>query len=271
MEQLIFRLESEAKQQLQKSLERAKYYQDKSDHSQALDNYLDALASLAEYTTYFEGAAKLRNVNAGGTGNVGFLSGSAVLLFDLFYILADIYTMCIYCEGMDEIHTIYVAEKVCLVVGELAKYQKEFDVKQIQSYDDARSMSELVSGAVRRGQETLADIKKVKPEKTKDGRLQKIRIALKKISSTESCPIQLEKSDGCFIATAAYMTLSHPDLDTFRSFRDQKLLSHPLGKFFVSVYYQVSPGIASYIAAKPKLRQFVKQQLTLIAQWLREQ
>ncbi len=67
------------------------------------------------------------------------------------------------------------------------------------------------------------------------------------------------------------MTAKHPDLDTFRYFRDRKLLTHPFGKFLVSIYYQFSPSIASYIEKKPRLRQFIREQLTLIAQWLRKE
>jgi hypothetical protein len=80
----------------------------------------------------------------------------------------------------------------------------------------------------------------------------------------------LEKADGCFIATAAYMTSSHPDLDTFRDFRDRQLLTRPLGRFLVSIYYQVSPSIASYIEKKPRLRQFIRERLAILAQWLRK-
>jgi hypothetical protein len=268
MEQIIFTWERESKENLQKSLERAKYYKSKGELHKALDEYLDALEFYGEYRMYYENAAKVRNMDAGGTGDVIF-SGQAIVLFDLYNLLASIY-LCI-CEiDYDSTNIPCIGEKICLVVAELAKYEKDFTVEQIESYDDATSTAVLVSNYVKRGQETLANIKKVKPEKTENEQLRRIRVALKKISSTKSCPIELEKTDGCFIATAAYMTPSHPDLDTFRDFRDRQLLTHPLGKIIVSIYYQVSPSIASYIEKKPRLRQFIREKLAILAQWLRK-
>lgn len=268
MEQIIFTWERESKENLQKSLERAKYYKDKGNIQKALEEYLDALEFFASYQDYYERAAKIRNMDAGGTGEVRF-SGEVFVLFDSYYLLADIY-LCVYEIDSNSKNLAYIADKLCLVVTELAKYQKDFNVKQIESYDDAKSTARLVSHDVKRGQETLANIKKVKPEKTENEQLRRIRVALKKLSSTQLVPIELEKADGCFIATAAYMTASHPDLDTFRDFRDRQLLTNLFGKFLVSKYYQVSPSIALYIEKKPRLRQFIREKLTLLAQWLRK-
>jgi hypothetical protein len=268
MEQIIFTWERESKENLQKSLERAKYYKDKEDLQKALEEYLDALEFFASYRDYYERAAKIRNIDAGGTGEVRF-SGEVFVLFDLYYLLTDIY-LCIHEINNTSTNITYIANNICLVVTELAKYQKDFDVKQIESYDDATSVARLVSHDVKRGQETLADIKKVKPEKTENEQLRRIRVALKQISSTKLFPIDLEKADGCFIATAAYMTVEHPDLDTFRDFRDRQLLTNSFGKFLVSIYYQVSPSIASYIEKKPRLRQFIREKLAILAQWLRK-
>ena len=268
MEQIIFRWETESKENLHKSLERAKYYKDKGDAQKSLEEYLDALEFFASYRDYYERVAKIRNMDAGGTGEVRF-SGEVFVLFDLYYLLTDIY-LCVHEIDSNSKNLAYIADNICLVVAELAKYQKDFDVKQIESYDDATSVARLVSHDVKRGQETLANIKKVKPEKTDNEQLRRIRVSLKKISSTKLFPIKLEKADGCFIATAAYMTTSHPDLDTFRDFRDRQLLPNPFGKILVSIYYQISPSIASYIEKKPRLRQSIREKLIFLAQWLRK-
>ncbi|HEY9692286.1 MAG TPA: CFI-box-CTERM domain-containing protein [Oculatellaceae cyanobacterium] len=66
-----------------------------------------------------------------------------------------------------------------------------------------------------------------------------------------------DNSCSCFIATAAYSTSVHPDLDTFREFRDQKLMRNYLGKILVSLYYKISPAIAKYIEKQPSSQKTV--------------
>ena len=83
--------------------------------------------------------------------------------------------------------------------------------------------------------------------------------------------VQSEKSSSssCFIATAAYSTSIHPDLDTFRSFRDEKLLPHPLGAKLVSLYYKISPSLARAINEQPAIKKLLKHHLSRLANWLR--
>jgi hypothetical protein len=84
------------------------------------------------------------------------------------------------------------------------------------------------------------------------------------ISSSSS-----SSSSSCFIATAAYSTSTHPDIDTFRNFRDTKLLSNPVGQGLVSLYYNISPSIANYVKKKPVIKSFLRQQLERLAEWMR--
>ncbi|MFB2936930.1 CFI-box-CTERM domain-containing protein [Aerosakkonemataceae cyanobacterium BLCC-F154] len=76
-------------------------------------------------------------------------------------------------------------------------------------------------------------------------------------------------SSSCFIATAAYSTSKHPDIDTFRNFRDEKLLTNPVGKQLVNLYYQISPSIAKYVEKQPAIKSFVRKQLERLANWMR--
>jgi hypothetical protein len=78
-----------------------------------------------------------------------------------------------------------------------------------------------------------------------------------------------EVSSGCFIATAAYSTSTHTDLDTFRNFRDEKLLTNPVGKQLVNIYYQISPSIAKYVEKQPAIKSFVRKQLERLAESMR--
>lgn len=97
-----------------------------------------------------------------------------------------------------------------------------------------------------------------------------LKSALADISNTKVCPIIFFNSGGCFIATAAYTTSIHPDLDTFRAFRDKRLLTNSVGRLLVHIYYQISPPLASYIGSRRILRDLTHRQLKKLAQWMRE-
>lgn len=59
--------------------------------------------------------------------------------------------------------------------------------------------------------------------------------------------ISLAKT-GCFIATAAFGTAMHADVDCLRQYRDRVLLQHRLGRVLVALYYRVSPPTKPTVA-----------------------
>jgi hypothetical protein len=63
---------------------------------------------------------------------------------------------------------------------------------------------------------------------------------------------------GCFIATAAYGTPMVEEIQILREFRDEYLLTNPLGQALVNIYYSVSPPIADFITEHPRLKPIVK-------------
>jgi hypothetical protein len=67
---------------------------------------------------------------------------------------------------------------------------------------------------------------------------------------------------GCFIATAAYGSYAEGHVITLRSFRDQYLLLHGLGKSVVNLYYRYSPPLADFIREKGHLRSIARMGLS---------
>jgi hypothetical protein len=63
---------------------------------------------------------------------------------------------------------------------------------------------------------------------------------------------------GCFVATAAYGTPMADDIQVLRQFRDEYMLTNPVGKALADLYYAVSPPIAEFITEHPSLRPIVR-------------
>ena len=64
--------------------------------------------------------------------------------------------------------------------------------------------------------------------------------------------------EGCFIATAAYGTPMAEDIQVLREFRDEYLLTNPLGQALVGIYYRVSPPMAEFITEHTSLKPVVR-------------
>jgi hypothetical protein len=62
----------------------------------------------------------------------------------------------------------------------------------------------------------------------------------------------------CFIATAAFGTELEGKIGALRSFRDEFLLTSPVGRALVGAYYQFSPPVADYVAERGWLRTIVR-------------
>jgi len=63
---------------------------------------------------------------------------------------------------------------------------------------------------------------------------------------------------GCFIATAAYGTPMAEEIQILREFRDEYLLTNPVGRGLVDFYYRVSPPRAEFITGHPSLKPIVR-------------
>ncbi|RZN15239.1 MAG: hypothetical protein EF812_03160 [Methanosarcinales archaeon] len=65
----------------------------------------------------------------------------------------------------------------------------------------------------------------------------------------------------CFIATAAYGTPMHEDVNVLRDFRDEYLMTNPPGRMFVKIYYFTSPPVADVIRGNGGLQTIVREGL----------
>ncbi len=77
---------------------------------------------------------------------------------------------------------------------------------------------------------------------------------------------------GCFIATAAYGTPMHKDIDVLRAYRDKVLLKNKFGQIFVQNYYKYSPPIANELSkhdwARTVVRGMLKPVVAAAKWWL---
>jgi hypothetical protein len=65
-------------------------------------------------------------------------------------------------------------------------------------------------------------------------------------------------SGRCFITTAAYGTPIAEEIQVLRDFRDEYLLTNPLGQALVDLYYKVSPPMAGFITEHSRLKPIVR-------------
>jgi len=62
------------------------------------------------------------------------------------------------------------------------------------------------------------------------------------------------EGEPCFIATATYGMPMAEEIEILRQFRDEYLLTSPVGQALVDLYYRVSPPIAEFITEHPSLK-----------------
>ena len=86
---------------------------------------------------------------------------------------------------------------------------------------------------------------------------------------TASGPSATSGSSDCFIASAVYQDLLHPDIVLFRAYRDDVMMASPLGRHLVRWYCDRGPMAARWIARRPVFRSLIRVNLAFLAAALR--
>ncbi len=82
------------------------------------------------------------------------------------------------------------------------------------------------------------------------------RLSPRKAGSPEEILALLEKQS-CYLLTAGFGR-AHPVIDFFRRFRDEALLTNPLGHMFTRTYYATAPQFAPLILQSPPLAALIR-------------
>ncbi len=257
---------------------RGDLYLEQNNSQQALQEYINAISSLSFLLSFINPDEK--NNPSTSTQIMSLTSLTQILLKILRCYLGGI------SDHRKFLFVLWYAKDTYTSLGQLEKY---LDVKALQAYQNYGqeidryfkdpNLGESVEVLVR-GISEMASTKQGLAEiDSGDEDFKQLRENMDKICALEICPVRPQSinysststsSEGCFIATAAYSTPFHPDLHTFRRFRDRKLMSNFLGKFLVRLYYRFSPKMAYYLNRNLLLKEFVRRRLEHLAAWMRK-
>ncbi len=88
------------------------------------------------------------------------------------------------------------------------------------------------------------------------------------ITPVQTTVKQTGKKNGCYIATCVYGSYDCPQVWMLRRFRDQNLRKNWLGRFFIKIYYTVSPMLVKIFGDKMLFKSFGKKCLDVLILWL---
>lgn len=246
----------------------AKKYQKSRYYKKALEQ--DNIA-LGLFETFFKFCESDKNVVS--------LESEIVLLF-LLLDFVDRVKNC-YAELGEPYKSLVFQKKFEEIIETIGKHEKALDPKQFIAYKNITKVTESIYEEIPLAEFTttiLEDTSQVADNSDDPIFIELVEnydkccsyktflVPSKAVSVSSSSS---SSSSSCFIATAAYSTSTHPDIDTFRNFRDKKLLTNFVGQGLVSLYYNISPSIANYVKMQPVIKSFLRQQLERLAEWMR--
>jgi tetratricopeptide (TPR) repeat protein len=257
----------------QRYFERGKYFSKKSQYQKALEEYAKAMEKIGYYIQSFNPDFFYESEDDIRKALLMFLCSLLFQIEIAYREVGDHKNANIFLEILKELDVCFQNIYNRLDAKELESYEKFSEGLKTHSAN-MQYLQEL--------QELTANIQKseISPEYSSyelDKLAEQMIADLDKCRKYDICPLKPKtvelnnSSSDCFIATAAYSTATHPDLDTFRQFRDEKLLNHSVGKHLVNIYYQIGPRIADYVEKQQDIKNFLREQLGRLAEWMRRQ
>ncbi|MTJ55695.1 hypothetical protein FJR38_25035 [Anabaena sp. UHCC 0253] len=256
----------------QRHIDRGDFYLEQNNPQQALKEYIGAISDLSFLLSF---ANRSEKDNPSVHTQISSLTSLTRILIKML--------RCYLGGILDHRKVLFLLWYLKDTYTALGKLENYFDVKILKVYQNYGEEIDRYFKDPKLGESVEAFTEGIsKLASTKEGlaeidggdeNFKELRKNLDEICSLEICPVRPKgssSSDGCFIATAAYSTPFHPDLDTFRSFRDRKLLSNFLGQGFVRLYYKTSPTIAFYLNKNSLMKGFIRRRLEHLAEWMRK-
>lgn len=248
-----------------------KHYQEAGYYEKALKQYKHALNLFVGTLEMYESAASTDYYSTVSIGDEISLLFMLLGLVDevkkCYIALNEPYKSLIFQKNFEEI------------VTTIGKYENKLNRKQVIAYQNLSKAIEslytespLIASTSREVLDNLFPV----ADNLDDPIFTELRSKFDECCSYRRCLLPSRgvsissSSSSCFIATAAYSTSIHPDIDTFRIFRDEKLLTNHIGKQLVNLYYQISPRIAKYVEKQPAIKNFLRHQLEHLAEWMRK-
>ena len=148
-------------------------------------------------------------------------------------------------------------------------------LQNLADFDSAlNELNDLLDGIEKRKQdgEEAADEQENEPSQKTNTVPQETQWTLAKlpeesdISPADACENVRPKKEGCYIATAVYGSYDAPQVLVLRRFRDERLQKAVFGRWFIRVYYCLSPAIADRLRYAKRWNGFVRRCLD---RWVR--
>lgn len=99
--------------------------------------------------------------------------------------------------------------------------------------------------------------------------VQKFQNLKDELTKSDEEVIKVATREGCYIATAVYGSYEHPQVLRLRKFRDMTLSKTCPGRFFIALYYRISPPLALRIDHRSFLAQITRRVLNVLISFLR--
>jgi hypothetical protein len=258
MSSLLADLVNGYRDELKKHMERGDYFYRKEDYQQALIDFSGAFEQQASILEMVDNNQKGKafEVEYSSDKKMSHLSSIGGLLMLIIKCYIGL-------EKIDEVR--YFTSQLRAIADKISENENNLNVQileNLQNFRDSLSfLEEKCIGLDEIPGNFISD----------DPSFSKIQNSFNRICNLSIFPLSAtESNSSCFVATAIYETANHADLDTFRQFRDYKLLPNHFGRKLISTYYRFGPGLAIWVSRRLLIRKSTYKTLKSIAKVMRK-